>query len=138
MAILTVPDYTGPAGPTGPTGPQGNQGVATGVEMAIGGNLPTTAFPYTELAPRIAGAGASINTMGFRRATPGNSGTTTIQLQVNGADVPGATLSWTPADGAWALKTVTFADFVVSQYDRITLTLSSAEPGAADVIGVVL
>jgi hypothetical protein len=54
-------------------------------------------------------------------------------LERNGVAVVGATLSWTPGDGAFALKSVAIIVAVVAG-DQLSFLLSSAETGAEDIL----
>lgn len=84
------------------------------------------------MASEIVAVAATLLNFRGRRAVPGSAGTTTVQLELNGAAVGGAILSWMPADPAFDLKTVVIALPVVAG-DRLSISLTSAETDGEDV-----
>jgi hypothetical protein len=102
-------------------------------QMALGGKIPTASLPLSSLGVEIASQASSLTEIKGRRGTAGASGTTTIQLEVNGSPVTGATLSWATSDGAYALKTATFASTPVAAGDRISFRVTSGETNAYDI-----
>ncbi len=105
-------------------------------QMQVGSALSAVALPLSGCGIEIVQVAKTLTLFQARRGTPGTSGTTTVQLEVNGVAVGGATLSWTPADGAFALKSVAINQ-AVSVGDRLSMLLSSAEAGGQDVLAEV-
>jgi len=68
-----------------------------------------------------------------RREIAGTAGTTSIQLEINGAPLAGAVLSWVPADVAWARKSVVLSQ-AVALGDRLSFRILTAEVGGAGLI----
>jgi hypothetical protein len=101
-------------------------------QMQLGGFLDVPTLPLSGCGIEIAQDTKTLTLFQGRRGTPGTSGTTTIQLELNGVVVVGATLSWTPSDGAFVLKTIAIAVSIV-QGDRLSFTLTSAEVSGQDV-----
>lgn len=101
-------------------------------QMQLGGPLDAATLPLPNCGIEIVRESRRLLSMTARRATPGSSGTTTVQLEHNGSAVGGAVLSWTPADGAFALKAVGIS-ILVAAGDRLSFRLTSAEGGAEDV-----
>jgi hypothetical protein len=101
--------------------------------MSFGGRLPVAGLPITDIGSEISPLGVFLSALRGRRASPGVAGTTTIELEINGSVVAGATLSWVPSDGAYALKTTTFTPTAVLVGDRISFRLTSSETNAFDV-----
>lgn len=66
------------------------------------------------------------------REVPGSSGTTTVQLEINGAPVSGTQLSWVPGDAAGTRKEVTISQ-AVARGDRASFRILQAEAGAEDL-----
>jgi len=134
---------SGSAGADGATGIQGNTGIqgATGVSGTITGAANTLnmnalgnlslagTLPAVNLGPELVGGAATFVDFRARRAVPGSSGTTTIQLEVNGAPIGGATLSWLSTDPAFSLQSTVIAVPVVAG-DRISFRLTSREGGS--------
>jgi hypothetical protein len=104
-----------------------------GLNMTLGGPLDVPSLPLANVGSVLAPIAGTITTFAARRLTAGSSGTTTIQLEVNGAPVGGATLSWTNADANEAVKTVGISQVLAAQ-DRLSFRLTSAEVGAEDII----
>lgn len=92
--------------------------------LALAGTLPAT-----NLGPDLIPFQTVLTAFRARRGTPGVGGTTTIQLEVDGVPQGGAILSWTPADPAFALKTVAIAKGV-NVGARIGFRLISRETGS--------
>lgn len=105
-------------------------------QMQVGSMLSAAPLPLSGCGGEVMSIGTTLTTFQARRGTPGTSGTTTVQLEVNGVVVGGATLSWTPADGAFALKSVAIS-VAVNTGDRLSMLLSSAEVGGQDIFGEV-
>lgn len=140
----------GSTGLQGPTGIQGLTGIAgggTGIQGVTGlggggtgasntlnmnalGNLAFAGpLPRVNIGPELVGGVTTFVDFRARRGVPGSSGTTTIQLELNGTPIVGATLSWTPADAAFSLKTVVISVAVVAG-DRLSFRLNSREGGS--------
>ena len=102
-------------------------------QMQLGNALDAVALPLTNCGIEIVQTTKTLTSFQARRGTPGTAGTTTIQLELNGVAVVGATLSWTTADAAFALKTVAITVAVVVG-DRLSFRLTSAETGAEDIL----
>lgn len=102
-------------------------------QMQLGNALDVPVLPLSGCGIEIVQTTKTLTTFQARRGTPGTSGTTTIQLELNGVAVIGATLSWTTADGAFALKTVAITLAVVAG-DRLSFILSSAEVASQDIL----
>lgn len=102
-------------------------------QMQLGSALDSVTLPLTNCGIEIVQAVKTLTVFRARRGTPGSSGTTTVQLELNGAAVGGATLSWTSGDGAFALKSVAIVQDVVVG-DRLSFRLTSSEVGAEDIL----
>jgi hypothetical protein len=102
--------------------------------MSLGGRIPSSGLPRTDLGSEISPLIVTLSAFLGRRGTTGTAGTTTVQLEVNGGAVTGATLSWTTSDGAYSLKTTTFTPVTIFAGDRISFRLTSAETNAFDVL----
>jgi len=136
----TCPTTSGSGG-QGVTGIQGATGIGSGgggggtgasntLNMNVHGNLSFAGgLPAVNLGPELVGGATTFVDFRARRAVPGSSGTTTIQLEVNGTAVGGATLSWLSSDPAFTLKSTVIA-VAVSAGDRISFRLNSREGGA--------
>lgn len=111
------------------TGGGGSVGVAP-YQLQIIGPLDQVPVPYDDLGTEIVSHARTLVLFRGRRAIPGIAGTTLLVLTCNAA--PAGALSWTPVDGAFALKSVVIS-LVVSPGDRLGLTLVTAETGAFDV-----
>jgi hypothetical protein len=107
-------------------------GVGTGFQMQLGGRLPTSGLPLINIGSEISPIVATLVNFRARRGVPGVSGTTTIQLEVNGSPVAGATLSWTFADPAFTLMFVAISQAIVVG-DRLSFRLTSAEVNGEDI-----
>lgn len=102
-------------------------------QMQLGSALDSATLPLTNCGIEIVQTTKTLTTFQARRGTPGTAGTTTVQLELNGSPVIGATLSWTSGDAAFALKTVAITLAVVVG-DRLSFRLTSAETGAEDIL----
>lgn len=99
------------------------------LDLAIGGSLSSAGtLPVTDLASSIIMINRTLINLRGRRGIAGTSGTTTVQLELNGSPIAAATLSWTSADAAFSLKTATFSQVVVPG-DRLSLRLTARESG---------
>ena len=114
----------------------GGSGAGISFKMTLGGCLTVPALPFVDAGIEIANAAGTLTTFVARRGNPETSGTTTIQLEVNGGAIGGATLSWTIADAAFALKTVAISQ-AVSINDRVSFRLTAAGTNAEDIYAVV-
>jgi len=139
----TCPTGSGSGG-QGVTGIQGATGIGSGGgggtgasnthNMNLHGKLANLGgLPAVNIGPELIGGSTTLVDFRARRRLPGAAGTTTIQLEINGAAVGGATLSWTPADGAFALKSVVIAVAVIAG-DRISFRVNSRESGSPEDI----
>jgi len=93
---------------------------ATGEEL--GAELVTSGFVATRFAAR--------------RRRKGNGGTTTIELFKNGVTT-GLTLSWTSADADEAVK-ASVISLALTQDDRVSFKITSAEASARDILATVI
>jgi hypothetical protein len=92
--------------------------------MEYGGKISISIENGTEIAAII----QTLTKFRARRVTAGSSGTTTIELEINGITT-GDTLSWTSADPDWTLKSTNIS-VVVATGDRISFAITSAEGGS--------
>lgn len=111
-------------------------GTNTPYHMVLGGKYSNVQLPLTGIGIEIAHTDTILKTFIGRRGVVGNSGTTTIQLEIDGAAIPGATLSWTTSDAAFALKSVPI-DQTITAGARISFRLTSAETNGRDIYTVV-
>lgn len=102
-------------------------------QMQLGSALDVPTLPLTNCGLEVVQTTKTLTSFRARRGTPGSGGTTTIQLELNGVLVGGATLSWTPVDPAFTLKSVAILVAVVAG-DRLSFSLTSAETGAEDIL----
>lgn len=132
--IQGVTGLIGSTGIQGITGLQGTTGIidiAVDVHMALGGRFSALgALPVTNLGSELISRTKTLSIFRARRGTAGSSGTTTIQLEINGSAVAGATLSWTSADPDYTLQSVTISE-AVNAGDRISFRVTSTETGSA-------
>ena len=106
---------------------------ASGLNMALVGGLDSAGIlPVVRLGTEIAGKTLTLTTLRGRRDVAGISGTTTIQLEINGVAISGATLSWTSADADLTLKTALIAEPIVPG-DAVSFRLTSRESGAENI-----
>ena len=129
---------SGSQGATGVQGIQGATGIGSGgggggnvtLGMNAVGNLQNAgSLPVTNIGPELTGDSATLIWFRARRGFAGSSGTTTIQLELNGTPVIGATLSWTSIDPNFTLKFVAISVAVVPG-DRLSFRLTSREGGS--------
>ena len=120
---------TGIQGATGIQGVTGISGSGSTLGMSVQGDLSLAVpLPFLNVGSEISGGVGLYINFRARREIPGISGTTTIQLELNGVPVIGALLSWTPADGAFSLKSIAIAVPVVGG-DRLSFRILSVEGG---------
>lgn len=101
-------------------------------QMGYQGKIKIT----SEVGTNLVGSATTLITFSARRAVPGSGGTTTIELAVDGV-LTGNTLSWVPADLAWALKTVVISSPVAANA-RVSFDITAAETGnPRDIIAMV-
>jgi len=100
--------------------------MATQGLFSLGGVLP-----ISNLGPEIIAANTTLLNFRGRRETPGAAGTTEVQLELNSVGIPGAILTWTPADGVFELKTVEIAVPVIIG-DRLSIIINSRESDPAE------
>ncbi|MDB4726412.1 hypothetical protein OAF54_03155 [bacterium] len=100
-------------------------------DLAIGGCLAAADLPLSGAGAEVVDTAATIIKFQGRRGTPETSGTTTVQLELNGTLV-GSALSWTSADAANALKSAN-VNIPIVVGDLLTLRLTSAGVDAADI-----
>lgn len=113
-------------------------GASATVPLHLGaGNVLSGAVGVSGLGGLLAPGAGSYATLNARRGSPGSVGTTEIQLELNGVLQPGV-IQWTPADGAFALKTLALAPLVVSAGDRVSFIINSSEVDAEDLLLVVI
>lgn len=101
-------------------------------EFQLGNALDAVALPLVNCGIEIANIVKTLTKFRGRRGTPGTSGTTTVQLELNGAAIVGAVLSWVPGDAAFSLKLVEIL-VTLAEGDRLSFRLTSAEAGAEDL-----
>lgn len=99
-----------------------------GVHMGVSGLYS----PGNNLGPDLVFSAGTLTEFAGRRGT-GGAGTTTVQLEINGAPVAGATLSWTNADPFAALKTVS-GSWPVAKHDYVSFRILSAETGGNTLV----
>lgn len=104
-------------------------------QMQIGGELEDFDPPTTRLGTEIVRKSVTLTNFRARRALAGDSGTTTIELEVDGSP-SGYTLSWTSSDSNWALKS-TVISVAVTPGQAVSLKLTSAEDDAEDIFAEV-
>lgn len=138
----------GGTGDQGVTGIQGSTGIGSGggggtgasntLNMSGLGNLSFAGgLPAVNIGPELAGGATTYIDFRARRGSPGSSGTTTIQLELNGSPVGGATLSWASTDPAQTLKSTIIAVPVIAG-DRLSFRLLSREGGSPrDIVSEV-
>ena len=110
----------------------GGGGGSQSFQMALGGQLDCPTLPLSRVGIERASAAVTLTRFSARRGVPGTSGTTTIQLEVDGAAVSGATLSWVPADAAFTEKVIGVSQAIVLGND-VSFRLTAAEVGAEDI-----
>lgn len=101
-------------------------------QFQLGNALDAVTLPLLNCGTDIVSIVKTLTKFRGRRGTPGSSGTTTVQLELNGAAIVGAVLSWTPGDAAFSLKTVDITT-TLAEGDRLSFRLTSAETGAEDL-----
>ena len=99
-------------------------------QLNLGGRLDIPTLPLSGVGIELSDGAYVLTYFQARRGTAGTSGTTTIQLELNGAVVGGATLSWTGGtDANNALKNVAISQ-VIALGDRISFRLTAIEAGS--------
>ena len=101
-------------------------------QFQLGGPLDQVALPLVNCGTEVVNIVKTMTKFRGRRGTPGTSGTTTVQLELNGAPIVGAVLSWVPGDAAFSLQTVGIT-LTLAEGDRLSFRLTSAEAGAEDL-----
>ncbi len=101
-------------------------------QFQLGNALDAVALPLTNCGIEVVNLVKTLTDFRGRRGTPGTSGTTTVQLELNGVPIVGATLSWVPSDPAFSLKIVSVL-VAVAEGDRLSFRLTSAETGSEDL-----
>ena len=135
---------SGGSGGQGVTGIQGATGIGSGGGTSTGasnthnmnlhGKLSNLGgLPAVNIGPELVGGSTTLVDFRGRRRVAGVAGTTTIQLEINGAAIGGATLSWTAADGAFSLKSIVIAE-IVAAGDRLSFRVTSRETGSPEDI----
>ena len=102
--------------------------------MVLGGPLDVPTLPLVGCGVEIVPSAGTLTVFKARRCKSGASGTTTIELEVNGV-ATGDTLSWTFSEADNTLKSATIS-VVVAAGDAITFRLTAAEVGAETVAAV--
>jgi len=106
-------------------------GTGSGYSLTLGGCLETLVGAGIEVvAERI-----TLTLFQAQRGIPGTSGTTTVELELNGV-ATGYTLSWLSSDPAFTLKTLAITLPVVAG-DRISFSVTSVEVAAEDIYAKV-
>lgn len=125
-------------GSKGDKGDQGDPGSSSTVfRLEIIGCLDALDLPADDLGVERVETPTTLTSFDVIRRTAGSSGTTTVQLELNGSPVAGTSLSFVPGDGDFAEKGVTFSQAVVAS-DRLSLLVSSAETNAFDLYATVV
>ncbi len=127
--------FSGLSGTSGFSGLSGFSGFAakTPYQMGLGGRLSALAsLPVVNLGVEIIGTATTLTVLRARRGVAGSAGTTTIQLEVNGSAIGGATLSWTSSDANFDLKSTSISQ-AVSAGDYVSFRVTSRETGAEDI-----
>lgn len=101
-------------------------------QMVLGGELTVPDLPLVNFGIEISGSSFTMTEFRARRGVSGSSGTTTIQLEINGSPISGAILSWVSSDVNFSEKSVGISESI-SAGDRISCRLTSAEIGAEDI-----
>lgn len=101
-------------------------------QFQLGNALDAVTLPLVNAGTEVVNIVKTLTKFRGRRGTPGTSGTTTAQLELNGAPIVGAVLSWVPGDGAFSLKTVDITT-TLAEGDRLSFRLTSAETDAEDL-----
>ena len=99
--------------------------------LSLGGSLDAAVTPLTGLGLEVVFINENLTKLQGIRVTSGSSGTTTIELEVNGT-ASGDTLSWLSTDADNTLKTATIS-LALSIGDRLTFRVNSVEVGAEDI-----
>lgn len=102
------------------------------LSLGVLGNLGALSLPATNLGSELSAGAGDYTLFQGARETPGSSGTTTVQLEVDGVPVAGAELSWTPADAAYAVKSVAINE-AVTVGSRVSIRVTSVESGAQTI-----
>lgn len=102
------------------------------LSMTIGGNLSTPTLPSVNLGVEIENQATTLTILQGRRGVPGTSGTSTIQLEINGAAIGGASLSWASTDAAFTFKSVAISQ-AVAVGDYVSFRLTAAEANGEDI-----
>lgn len=105
--------------------------VSDAFRFTVGGVL-SAAVGLSGLGPEIAATAGTITELRGRRGAAGTTGTTIIELEINGA-ATGRQLSWATSDGAHALKSLTGFSAAYAEGDRLSLKMVSAETAAEDI-----
>jgi hypothetical protein len=105
-------------------------------QMGLQGRFNQISLPFTDIGINIVDKADTLLNFRARRGIAGSSGTTTIQFELNGSPVVGATLSWIPADADMALKSIAIAVAITSG-DRISFRLISKETGGQNIYAEV-
>lgn len=134
-----VTGISGITGIAGLTGIQGETGLGAGtgasntLNMNIQGDFSLIVpyyggLPLVNVGAELCGGPVTYVIFRARREIPGTSGTTTIQLELNGAAIPGAILSWIFTDGSFTLQSVAISVAAVGG-DRLSFRITSIEGG---------
>jgi hypothetical protein len=133
QGVTGLQGLTGISG--GGTGLQGSTGLGAGIgasntlNMGLQGDLSLiSSLPFTNVGSELCGGPVTYVDFRARREIPGISGTTTIQLELNGSAVLGAILSWTSLDGVFALKSTTISVSSTGG-SRLSFRVTSIEGG---------
>jgi len=104
--------------------------------IILGGEFDSISLPLTNIGSELIPNNTVLTKFMAQRGTAGSSGTTTIQLELNGNAISNATLSWDSTDKDFALKIVNI-NVEVMVGDRISFRMTSKEIGASDIFAVV-
>jgi hypothetical protein len=103
-----------------------------GISMQLGGPISSG---LTDVGSDLVAAARTLTVFHARRGSSGSSGTTTIELEINGV-ATGDTLSWPSTDADFVLKTAVISE-AVSAGDRVSFKTNAAEVGASDIFAQV-
>lgn len=105
--------------------------------MSLYGPLDNATLPLSGIGQEITIDEVNVSTFYAMRVVAGISGTTTIQLEINGQPINGATLSWDSNDPNNSIKTIDISEKILDN-STISFKLTSAENGAEHIIAGVV
>lgn len=152
----TVPTAGSPIDPAGPSGslidltsevsgtlPVGNLpaaaltgGAPAPIPLSLLGSLDALSLPLLLVGPELVQQATTLTKFHGKRRIKGSAGSTSIQLELNGAPVSGAVLTWPNTDANDTPKTAVISQ-AVSVLDVISFRVLSVETGAEDILAGV-